>query len=73
MGIRVSLNSKRFEIELAKRNFSQNGFAKSIGMSGGYLSQVVNHTRYPSPKTRQRIQDALGLQFDDLFIIKKGE
>jgi len=71
--IEVKLNDKALEIAIAKNNYSQNKLAELMGVSSGYLSQIVRHTRNASPRIRQKMQDILGLSFDELFIIEEGK
>jgi transcriptional regulator with XRE-family HTH domain len=55
---------------LARRNISQNWFADRLGTSSGYMSQLMNGTRNPSPKMREKILGFLTeYQFDDLFYL----
>ena len=58
---------------MARQNISQNELAKRLGITSGYMSQLVCGTRYPSPKVRQKILDVLGIDFDDVFIIERDE
>ena len=56
---------------LIRKNKSQNWFAQRIEVSSGYMSQLMNGSRSPSPKVRERILNYLAdYNFDDLFIIK---
>jgi transcriptional regulator with XRE-family HTH domain len=69
--VRVRLNREFVELLLARRNISQNSLARSLGLSSGYLAQLMNGARYPSPRLRRRILEMLNpLSFDDLFIIE---
>lgn len=52
---------------IGRLNISQNALARKLGLTSGFLSQLLTGKRLPSPDTRQRLQDALGLSFDDLF------
>jgi transcriptional regulator with XRE-family HTH domain len=55
---------------LARRNISQNWFADRVGASSGYMSQLINGTRNPSPSMRDKILQVLKeYQFDDLFYL----
>jgi hypothetical protein len=66
--MKVRLKTDRLAQELAQRNVSMNLWATKLGIRSGHLSQLVNgKRRYPNPSTRQRLQDGLGLQFEDLF------
>ena len=66
--MKVRLKTDRLAHELAQKNISMNLWAKKLALRSGHLSQLVNgKRRYPDPKTRQKLQDGLSLQFDDLF------
>jgi len=55
---------------LARKNRSQNWLARKMEISSGYLSQMLNGTRNPSPRVRERIMDVFEAHdFDDLFIV----
>jgi len=69
--VKVSLNRRALEIALARKNMSQNMLAARMGISSGYMSQLMRGERHPSPMTRQKILDAMSpLSFDDIFIIE---
>jgi len=68
--LKVKLNAPTIRRYLAKKSRSQNWFARHIGISSGYLSQMLNGTRDPSPRMRRKILDVLaGYEFDDLFTL----
>ena len=49
---------------------SQNELARLLGLSTGFMSQLLNGTRYPSPRTQRRIQRFFGdVSPDELFIV----
>jgi transcriptional regulator with XRE-family HTH domain len=56
-----------------KKGLSQRELAKKAGLSHCHLSQIENNHRYPSPRTAQKICQALGCDFDDLFEIVTDE
>lgn len=76
----VKLQVQAFKKLLAKKNLSQNAFAKRLRVSSGYMSQMICGQRNPSPQLRERILEILNkvqkmreereFQFDDLFLIK---
>ena len=71
---RVRLNAKAFWDAIARENMSQNEFAAKLGISSGYMSQLVCGTRYPSPRLRRRILESLdNLIFDDLFVLEDND
>ena len=54
--------------ELARLNLSQNRLAKLVGITSGFMSQLITGRRYVGPETRQRMMDRLpSLTFDQLF------
>ena len=71
--VKVRLNRDFLDILLARRNMSQNSLARMLGLSTGYMAQLMNGDRYPSPspRLRQRILETMNpLSFDDLFIVE---
>lgn len=58
-----------FEMALMKLGYTQRSFAKKIGISSPYLSQIIKGDRNPSPKVAKKIFDALEKNFDDIFFI----
>ena len=57
---------------LARRNYSQNGLARSLGVSSGYLSQLINGHRYASPDLRRKLMEFLGVDdFDAIFELSR--
>ena len=76
----VKLKALILKKHLARRNLSQNSFARRVGVTSGYMSQILCGERNPSPQIRERIlqtlntaQKLLGqsaFAFDDLFKIR---
>jgi len=69
----VGIKRTRILRMLAKKNMSQNCFAYRLGVSSGYMSQLMLGTRNPSPILRQKILTALKLDesgFDEVFHLK---
>lgn len=69
----VGLKRKEVKKRLARKNISLNGFARKLGISSGYMSQLMCGIRHPSPKLRQSISDYLGCEFDDIFFIQDAD
>ena len=70
----VALRSTKIKKILARKNMSQNCFAMRLGVSSGYMSQIMSGVRNPSPALRGRILKEFKMdesRFDDLFIIKE--
>jgi len=56
---------------IARKNKSQNWFAKRIGISSSYMAQLLNGQKHPAPELRQKIQTFFeGKEFDDLFFFE---
>ena len=71
---RVLLNPAAVWRLLDGRDMFQNELARLIGISPGYMSQLMGGTRSPSARLRRRIQRVLGVtDFKDLFIIVPPE
>lgn len=70
MSIIVKVNTLQVEKEIARRNLSKNMLAIKAGISSSYISQIISGTRYPSPRIREKLQQALQpLTFDEIFTI----
>ena len=70
--VRVWLNSDALWTLLRRRGISQNDLARRTGITGAYLSQLVNRKRNPSFQTMQRLQAALGgVAFHDIFVVER--
>ncbi len=66
--LKVKLKNDFIKKELAKRNKSQNWLANHLRISSGYMSQLLNGVKHPSPELRQKIQNYFKDQsFEDLF------
>jgi len=71
--MRVRLSQPRLQAFLAQSPLSQNHWALKLGLSRGHWSEIVNGKHpYPSPKTRERMLEVLGLPFEELFEIETG-
>ena len=68
---RVRLKQRGVWNRLDQLNMSQNELARMVGITSGYLSQLMTGTRCPSAVMRKRLQDVLGISsFDELFILE---
>ena len=71
---RVKLNPQAVWEHLNRLNKTQNELAAMVGITSGYLSQLMTGTRSPSAEVRKRLQEVLGVaRFDDLFILEVVE
>lgn len=69
--VRVRLNAPAVWRWLAEHDLSQNDLARRLGVSTGYLSQLICGKRGPSAEMRRRISAlAPDRSFEDLFIIE---
>lgn len=70
---KVRLHRSAIQMAMVRRNMSQNMLAMRMGISSGYISQLMCGTRYASPGVRQKILEIFTpLTFDDLFTIEEG-
>jgi len=58
---------------IARRNLSQNRFANTAGISHAYVAQLLAGKRNPSGVVREKLMQATGMDFDDLFQIVPGK
>ena len=71
---RVRLNDRAVWDRLNLLHLSQNELARRVGLTSGYLSQLINGRKHPSPRTRLRLQQVLGVtEFDDLFVMEHND
>ncbi len=71
---RVKLNPRGVWEHLNRLNITQNQLAAMVGITSGYLSQLMTGTRSPSAEVRKRLQEMLEVpRFDDLFTLEVVE
>ena len=69
----VAIKSEAIRKILARKNMSQNWFARQLDVSSGYMSQLMTGVRNPSPDLRIKILEKLKMDesgFDKVFEIK---
>jgi transcriptional regulator with XRE-family HTH domain len=69
--INITLKSEsklRLLIGQCGQNIS--GFAKEVGISHSYLSQILNGKRSPSPRVASKIAKKLSSNLEDIFLFK---
>ena len=72
--MKVLLRSKVIKEIMIRINKSQNWFAHKLEVSSGYMSQLMDGSRNPSPRLRERLMNSLpDYKFDDLFLILEDE
>lgn len=70
--MQVQVKTKIVRKKLIRKNMSQNWLAIKIGVSSGYMSQLMDGSRHPSPDVRRRLLDVFPeCSFDDLFVIRE--
>lgn len=57
-----------FLLELIKKGYTQRSFARKIGISSPYMSQIINGSRNPGPKVAKKVCDGLSVCFDEIFL-----
>ncbi|MEM9556759.1 MAG: ABC transporter permease [Acidobacteriota bacterium] len=73
MEVHYRLRSEVLAAAIERSRLSQNGWARRLGLSKSYLSQLVNgHRRDPSPEVRGRLLEAFDLRLDELFEVEHG-
>lgn len=72
MHTKAKLRAETVRRILARRNLPQKWLTSRLQTSSGYMSQLMNGARNPSPTMRNKIMNVLGVQdFDELFCIKR--
>lgn len=54
-----------------RKGMSQTELASKAGITSGYVSQIEHGHYSPSPKAAHRIARALGVEFDEIFLLDK--
>ncbi|AQU78305.1 helix-turn-helix transcriptional regulator [Planococcus faecalis] len=68
--IKIELkNPLDVKIAIAERGKNVREFAKEIGISHSYMSQILSEKRQPSPKVANKIAVGLGVNFDGIFFV----
>lgn len=70
-GSRVRIRRAAVEEVLARRNLTKTAFARLVGLHRTHLSDLLAGRVQPGPRTRKRLLDALGSEFDAYFEIVK--
>ena len=72
--LRVFVREDRLAREMVRRNISQDGLARAVHVTSGYMSQLLRGDRSPSPELRERLQRFLRIDdFDRLFRIESKD
>jgi len=71
--MKVYLKTSAIQKKLIRKNKSQNWLADRFGITSGYMSQLMDGSRNPSPVLREKIMQVFpDNDFDDLFTIKES-
>lgn len=72
--MRIRLKHERLAEALAKSPLTLNRWAQKMKLRSGHLSELANGKRlYPTARTRAKLLEGLGLDFDDLFELETPE
>jgi len=72
--MKAYIKRKALEKTIIRKNKSQNWLAYRLGISSGYMSQLMQCSRSPSSKVRQNLLSIFPeYGFDDLFVIKNAK
>lgn len=63
-------DKSRVRLMIAEKGESLRGFSDRVGISQGYLSQLLLDKKQPSPKTACKIADGLNVDVKDIFLIE---
>ncbi len=66
------LKREAVEAAVARRNMTLTALARLAGLHRTYLSDLLAGRTSPGPKTRQRLQEALEVPWDDLFDLQEA-
>lgn len=69
----VRLRTAILEEYLLRSNVSRCAFARTATLSSGYLAQLLSGKRRPSGQVREKLMQASGIGFDELFQIVQEE
>lgn len=64
------IDSKNTQLDIAKSGYTLRGFSRHIGISSGYLSEVLKERKAPSPVVAQKIASGLNKKVDDIFLFE---
>lgn len=71
--MKIVVKDKLFLKEkIVKAGYSLRGFGRKINISSGYIIQICNGDRNPSPDVAKRMTDELQVEFDSIFFISNA-
>lgn len=66
-------NSTKTRLLIAKTGESLRGFSQRIGISQGYLSQILSMKNNPSASVAYKIAKGLNVEMEEIFLIKMND
>lgn len=66
-------DGKKTRLLIARKGQSLRSFAKEIGVSQGYLSQILALKKKPSANIAYKISKGLKVDIEDIFLIKMND
>lgn len=67
----ITLKDKeKTRLSIAKSGYTIRGFSKHINVSSGYLSEILNGKKEPSPTMAQKIAKGLGEETESIFLFR---
>ena len=69
---RIVVNAALFWDALEDQGISQNALARRLGISAGYMSELVSGKKSPSAILAQRLQRALGITSRQRLFVERG-
>jgi len=67
------INSAETRLLIAKTGESLRSFSKRIGISQGYLSQILSMKKKPSANVAYKIARGLNVDIEEIFLIKVND
>lgn len=71
--VTVKIRADAIREVAARQNLSLSEIAKSSGIEASYFAALLRGKHQPSPRMRLRLLSALGLNFDELFVLSRTE
>ena len=71
--VRLKTRVDRINELLYRKGLTKRALAKEANIGEVTVFQVCKGKRVPGPRIAKKIVDALGVEFDDLFVIEKVE
>lgn len=69
----ITAKSTELRNDMIRKGFTGKGLAEKAGISQGYIVYILQGKRSVLPPTAKKICDALGCDFDDVFIVNQRE